>query len=232
MPVAPNTHGRFIRRANSFAAYARSMPDWLLAATAGLLAGGALLVGAVVAWFVQVPRRIVAGIMAFGAGVLISALAFDLVLEAQGEGGFWPTVSGFAVGAVIYVIANRLLDRVRPAQSPWKGHRSRHRPRHRPRSPARRRPRVGGARSEHGRRRGSEHPRARGDRHLERARRTLEHRRPQGERAFGRVRVRAVDGHRARERTRVARRIRAARRRERRADRRSSRRSPPARSSR
>ena len=110
MPVAPNPHGRFIHRNDWFAAYARSMPDWLLATTAGLLAGGALLVGAVVAWFVQVPRRIVAGIMAFGAGVLISALAFDLVLEAQGEGGFWPTVSGFAVGAVVYVIANRLLD--------------------------------------------------------------------------------------------------------------------------
>ena len=110
MPVAPNPHGRFIHRNDWFAAYARSMPDWLLAATAGLLAGGALLVGAVVAWFVQVPRRIVAGIMAFGAGVLISALAFDLVLEAQGEGGFWPTVSGFAVGAIVYVIANRLLD--------------------------------------------------------------------------------------------------------------------------
>lgn len=111
MPVAPNTHGRFIRRANAFAAYARSMPDWLLAAIAGLLAGGALLVGAVVAWFVQVPTRIVAAIMAFGAGVLISALAFDLVLEAQGEGGFWPTVAGFAVGAVVYVVANQLLDR-------------------------------------------------------------------------------------------------------------------------
>jgi zinc transporter, ZIP family len=87
------------------------MPDWLLASVAGLLAGGALLAGAIVAWFVRVPTRIVAGVMAFGAGVLISALAFDLVLEAQAEGGFWPTVSGFAVGAVVYVTANQLLDR-------------------------------------------------------------------------------------------------------------------------
>ncbi|GAA1747946.1 ZIP family metal transporter [Agromyces humatus] len=87
------------------------MPDWLLAAIAGLLAGGALLAGAVVAWFVRVPDRVVAAVMAFGAGVLISALAYDLVLEAQDEGGFWPTVGGFAVGAVVYVMANRLLDR-------------------------------------------------------------------------------------------------------------------------
>lgn len=88
------------------------MPEWLLAGLAGLLAGGALVAGAVVAWFVAVPTAIVASIMAFGSGVLISALAFDLVLEAQAEGGFLPTVSGFAAGAVAYVIANRILDRM------------------------------------------------------------------------------------------------------------------------
>ncbi|WP_448004067.1 ZIP family metal transporter [Agromyces bauzanensis] len=87
------------------------MPEWTWAALAGLAAGGALLAGAVVGWFVQVPLRVVATIMAFGAGVLVSALAFDLVLEAQELGGFWPTVIGFAVGAVVYVLANKLLDR-------------------------------------------------------------------------------------------------------------------------
>ena len=49
--------------------------------------------------------------MAFGAGVLISALAFDLVLEANDEGGLLPTVAGFVVGAVAYVSANEALDR-------------------------------------------------------------------------------------------------------------------------
>ncbi|KZE95005.1 MULTISPECIES: ZIP family metal transporter [unclassified Agromyces] len=87
------------------------MPEWGWAALAGLAAGGALLAGAVVAWLVDVPRRIVAGTMAFGAGVLISALAFDLVLEAQAEGGLGPTVLGFGAGAIAYVLANRLLDR-------------------------------------------------------------------------------------------------------------------------
>lgn len=86
------------------------MNEWLTAAGAGLLAGGALFVGALIAWFVDVPARIVASIMAFGAGVLISALAFDLVGEAVAESGMWPTVSGFAVGAVVYVGVNILLD--------------------------------------------------------------------------------------------------------------------------
>lgn len=83
-----------------------------MALWAGALAGGALLAGALIAWFVAVPRRVVATIMAFGSGVLISALAFDLVEEAAEQGGFWPAMAGFLSGAVVYVAANLLLDRV------------------------------------------------------------------------------------------------------------------------
>jgi ZIP family zinc transporter len=86
--------------------------EWLGAFGAGALAGGALLIGAAVAWFVHVPRAIVAGIMAFGSGVLISALAFDLVQEAESTGGTGPTTLGFLAGAVAYVTANIALDRL------------------------------------------------------------------------------------------------------------------------
>jgi ZIP family zinc transporter len=87
------------------------MPVWLQAGLWGLLAGGALVVGAGIAWFVTVPRRVVATIMAFGAGVLISALSFDLVDEAAAKGGLVPTVGGFMGGALVYVAANVLLAR-------------------------------------------------------------------------------------------------------------------------
>ena len=87
------------------------MPVWAQAGLWGLLAGGALVVGAAVAWFVRVPQRVVATIMAFGAGVLISALSFDLVDEAQQTGGLVPTASGFLAGAVVYVAANVLLSK-------------------------------------------------------------------------------------------------------------------------
>ena len=49
--------------------------------------------------------------MAFGAGVLISALAFDLVDEAVTNGGLTATVAGFLTGAVVYVALNILLAR-------------------------------------------------------------------------------------------------------------------------
>jgi ZIP family zinc transporter len=87
------------------------MPTWLQAGVWGLVAGGALVIGAAVAWWVRVPSTIVAGIMAFGAGVLISALAFELVDEAVHQGGATATTTGFLIGAIVYVAANALLDR-------------------------------------------------------------------------------------------------------------------------
>lgn len=84
--------------------------DALLALGSGLIAGSFLLVGAAIAWFVRVPPAVVAGVMAFGAGVLISALAFELVAEAHADGGLWPTVLGFAIGALVYVGASALVD--------------------------------------------------------------------------------------------------------------------------
>ena len=55
------------------------MPLWLQAGLWGLLAGSALLVGAAIGFYLRVPTRLVAGVMAFGSGVLISALSFELV---------------------------------------------------------------------------------------------------------------------------------------------------------
>ncbi len=87
------------------------MPIWLQAGLWGTVAGGALVLGAAVAWTVRVPPRVVASVMAFGAGVLISALAFDLVDEAETTGGLAPTAAGFLAGSLAYVAANVWLSR-------------------------------------------------------------------------------------------------------------------------
>ncbi|MBJ2121951.1 ZIP family zinc transporter [Arthrobacter sp. MSA 4-2] len=87
------------------------MPMWLQALGWGTLAGGALVLGSAIAWLWKVPSRLVATIMAFGAGVLISALAFELVQEAVDSGGLLPTVVGFLTGAAIFVGSNILLAR-------------------------------------------------------------------------------------------------------------------------
>ena len=74
------------------------MPTWLQAGLWGLMAGGALVIGAAIARWVRVPPTIIAGIMAFGAGVLISALAFELVDQAVRQGGPTAPMIGF-IGA-------------------------------------------------------------------------------------------------------------------------------------
>jgi ZIP family zinc transporter len=87
------------------------MPMWVQALLWGTIAGGALVLGSGIAWLWRVPPKIVSTVMAFGAGVLISALAFELVDEAVEGGGLLPTVIGFLAGALIFVGSNILLAR-------------------------------------------------------------------------------------------------------------------------
>ena len=89
----------------------RVIPVTLQAFLWGLFAGGALVVGALAAWLLDVPQRLIAGIMAFGSGVLISALAFELMDEAYKRGGLDSTGLGFVAGAAIYTAANWILAR-------------------------------------------------------------------------------------------------------------------------
>ena len=82
------------------------MPAWLRAGFWGGVAGSALLIGAALAWWVDVPTRIVAAVMAFGSGVLISALSFELMDEAFRRGGLDSTAVGFLGGAAVYTLLN------------------------------------------------------------------------------------------------------------------------------
>jgi ZIP family zinc transporter len=77
----------------------------------GLLAGSALVVGAAVGFLVRVPQRLVATVMAFGAGVLLSAVSFELIGEAARTGGLTAAACGAAAGALLYTLANVLLAR-------------------------------------------------------------------------------------------------------------------------
>ena len=87
------------------------MPLWLEAGAWGLIAGSALVVGALFAWFLDVPRAVTASVMAFGSGVLISALSFDLVDDAEKTGGLVATALGFLGGAIVYVLLTVALAR-------------------------------------------------------------------------------------------------------------------------
>jgi zinc transporter, ZIP family len=77
----------------------------------GFVGGSALILGAGIAWFVALPQRLIAAVMAIGSGVLISAVAFDLMDEAYRQGGFGATAAGFVGGALVYTVANIAVSR-------------------------------------------------------------------------------------------------------------------------
>ncbi len=76
----------------------------------GLLAGSSLVLGAALGIWLPIPRRIVALIMGFGAGALVSALAFDLTEEAFAEGGAVLTAIGLAAGGLTFFIGDVLIE--------------------------------------------------------------------------------------------------------------------------
>ena len=83
----------------------------------GVIASSAFVVGVLIGLFTSPPRRVVAGILAFGGGILVSALAFDLMEEALHAGSTAWVVGGFLFGAVLYVVIAVVIDRM-AAQSP------------------------------------------------------------------------------------------------------------------
>jgi zinc transporter, ZIP family len=79
----------------------------------GLVAGSSLVLGGALALWFRIGPRAIGLIMAFGAGVLISAVAYELVLQATetslGKGG--PAL-GFAAGALAFFFGDYAIDRL------------------------------------------------------------------------------------------------------------------------
>jgi ZIP family zinc transporter len=79
----------------------------------GTLAASSLVIGAVVALAFRISLRAIGLIMGFGAGVLISAVSFDLVEEAVGKssGDGWVAAGVFA-GCGVFFGGDQLIDRM------------------------------------------------------------------------------------------------------------------------
>ena len=78
----------------------------------GILAASSLVIGAVVALRFRIGLRVIGLILAFGAGVLISAVAFDLVEEAVSKsGGHGAAVAGLFAGCAVFFGGDWLIDR-------------------------------------------------------------------------------------------------------------------------
>jgi zinc transporter, ZIP family len=78
----------------------------------GILAASSLVIGAVVALLFRIKLTVIGLIMGFGAGVLISAVAFDLVEEAAGKAsGQGAVIAGLFAGCGVFFAGDWLIDR-------------------------------------------------------------------------------------------------------------------------
>jgi ZIP family zinc transporter len=69
------------------------------------------LIGAIAGLLLPIPNRVIGLILAFGAGTLISAVAFELTEEAYRLGGADTVTVGLALGALSYFAGDELLAR-------------------------------------------------------------------------------------------------------------------------
>jgi zinc transporter, ZIP family len=77
----------------------------------GAVAASSLVVGAVLALARRWSPAIIGGVLAFGAGALVSSVAFELSEEGAQTSGLLPVAIGMAFGALCFYGANKLIDR-------------------------------------------------------------------------------------------------------------------------
>ncbi len=82
----------------------------LEAAWWGFVGGAALLIGALMGLYLKVGLRTIGLVMAFGAGVLISAVAFELTQEAYRSAGGTSAALGLAAGSLTFFTGDWLID--------------------------------------------------------------------------------------------------------------------------
>ena len=77
-----------------------------------LLGASSLLLGALVAFAVPIPRKLLGFILAFGSGVLTSAVAYELVEEAVTvSANSYAVGLGFVAGALVFFVGDVAIDR-------------------------------------------------------------------------------------------------------------------------
>jgi zinc transporter, ZIP family len=79
----------------------------------GTLAASSLILGGLLTFWLPIGRRTLGLVMAFGSGVLISAVAFDLVEDAFNTAAWSGGVAlGLLLGSVVFFVGDSLIDRL------------------------------------------------------------------------------------------------------------------------
>lgn len=77
----------------------------------GVVASSSLLIGAIIAMRIKLSKKLIGLIMAFGVGVLVSAIAFELIDEAFKTAGASKSLAfGLCLGALCFFGGDYLID--------------------------------------------------------------------------------------------------------------------------
>lgn len=82
----------------------------IAAFTKGLLGASSLLLGAILGIIWQPSRGFSAALMAFGSGILLAALAFDITSHVYQQSGLIPLLLGFFIGGALFTLSTRYID--------------------------------------------------------------------------------------------------------------------------
>ena len=77
----------------------------------GAVASSALVIGAAIGVRFELPKRLLAMLLAFASGALITALSFELFEDSYEKGGIWLAAIGLFAGAIVFTVLSALLDR-------------------------------------------------------------------------------------------------------------------------
>jgi zinc transporter ZupT len=83
---------------------------WLDAFIFGIISAISLPAGVLIAFFWSPKPKMLASLMAIGAGALLAALTIDLVSTSMEKGHYYPLAAGMIAGGVFFVLLNKIVD--------------------------------------------------------------------------------------------------------------------------
>lgn len=78
----------------------------------GAIASSSLTLGALAGRWLRLPKRVLAAMLAFAAGALVTALTFELFEDSYERGGIWRAAAALMVGAIVFTLISQRLDRM------------------------------------------------------------------------------------------------------------------------
>lgn len=83
---------------------------WMDAFLFGIISAVSLPIGVLISFFWTPKPKMLASLMAIGAGALLAALTIDLVATSLDKGHYYPLASGMIAGGVFFVLLNKIVE--------------------------------------------------------------------------------------------------------------------------